>query len=320
MAVNLEPAPGAAASPLRADRRNAGARQDRWMLEFEKAFMGGDEPGNGPVGKDVRAREDRLTAAPSSAVPVSPHRLAAAAPVAPALHTATTADAPSAHGTDRQAGEFRESDCAEVADEASAAATATATATAIVAAGTSATADTPAAAAYAAVQGGAIPGLAVYGSAGVETLHGQPPGTHAPRIPNPLSNPLSSIISAQGALTADASAPAESGKRAGGRAADTAPYDKNAMHVFVDKQGVHAFIRDAALQTTQLHALMRSMAAEIAAGGRQLATLTVNGRTVLARAAEASAEEDDALLAHEPGGESGPTHPSISQPVSKGHP
>lgn len=57
-------------------------------------------------------------------------------------------------------------------------------------------------------------------------------------------------------------------------------YDERLMHVSQDDDGVHAWIRDAAIGAGQLPALTLAMASELGAAGTPLAGLTVNGRRI----------------------------------------
>ncbi|KQQ96169.1 hypothetical protein ASF77_21950 [Massilia sp. Leaf139] len=159
-------------------------------------------------------------------------------------------------------------------------------------------------------------GSAVLESAGVDALRG------AARIaPSLFLSAISGAgLAAQQAAAYGAPAFQEASAGAAKRSPAGTPFDARAMHLFVDSQGVHAFIRDTALQANELRTVAQGLAAEMAATGQQLASLTVNGKNVAARTPHAEAEEDDAVFQQNPdgGAESSLRYPS--QPVSEGNP
>lgn len=307
MTVNLEAAPGAGGSFLRADRRNADARQDHWMLEFEKAFVRGSElqpasPKEARVAQPAFARAHTLAGTSFDAQADLPAEHAAAP---------RSEDGP----VDRDAGlasrRYEEAGPPAFADD-------------IVLGGgivqCPAQMTTFGAGAVSAPGSGAgLLATAAVANAAPGALTSLPGGLPGPDTFNG-SAMVAMQLAAYGAAAPEALALPASGEGAAGGTADGAPFEKHAMHVFVDNQGVHAFIRDTALQGTQLHAVIQAMSAEVAANGRQLATLTVNGKPVVARAARMDSTEDETVLAFHAGGESAAATPYFVQPVSKGNP
>jgi len=75
------------------------------------------------------------------------------------------------------------------------------------------------------------------------------------------------------------------------------PFEKNLLHLFYGRDGVHAFVRDAELQAEQMRSLAQNLASELGGEGRRLASLTVNGRKV--DAAPGMASEADNPARHE---------------------
>lgn len=77
------------------------------------------------------------------------------------------------------------------------------------------------------------------------------------------------------------------------RAAEGKPFEKRAMHVFLAEDGIHAWIRDGDIDEGQLRSVAQALAAELAASGRSLAGLTVNGKAIDMRQTANDFEEDD---------------------------
>jgi hypothetical protein len=62
--------------------------------------------------------------------------------------------------------------------------------------------------------------------------------------------------------------------------AEPTEFDKRLMHLFSGPDGMHAYIRDAELGAAQMRSVAAALSAELAAGGRSLTALTVNGKRI----------------------------------------
>jgi hypothetical protein len=306
MTVNLESTLGVEASRLRADRRNAGARQDRWMLEFEKAFTpagdaGGDAgTGGAPAAGAAPARMPAPGAARAAAAPAP-----RAAPSHGAAHTAPSQPAPHA----ARAG------ARDAAVQGEAGAQRRADAPAVDTGRQDAASESDAVSGAGAAASVGVAGAAVPEGAGADLLRGEAriaPGLFLSAMPR-LG------LAAQQAAPYGAPALREGAAGEAGRPPAGTPFDARAMHLFVDGEGVHAYIRDAALQAAGLRSVAQALTAEMAAAGQQLATLTINGKGVAPRAAHPNHDEDDAFLQPHSGGEAAPSLRYPFQPVSEGN-
>lgn len=67
-------------------------------------------------------------------------------------------------------------------------------------------------------------------------------------------------------------------------------YAKKLMHVYLAKDGVHAWIRDTEMAPAQIRTVVQAISTEFAASGARLATLCVNGKAV---SALSTARDDD---------------------------
>lgn len=305
MAVNLEPASGSGQSLVRADRRNADARQDHWMLEFEKAFVRGSEL-EPTLPKDPRVEPPnpaQVSAVSRTGLNTKLQGASAPRPAdAPADYEARPALLRHADAGQRT---FDAGSAPAVGAVPSAAGITTSNGAAMGVQGAGAGVQVRATTAGAA--------MAEVGT--VASLSGVPG-----RLPVPGPSMAAVQLAAYGAVVPEALALPGSHGESAGRPLDGTPFEKQAMHVFVDSQGVHAFIRDTSLQATQLRAVIQAMSAEVAANGRQLATLTVNGKPVVTRAANTDGREDETVLAFHADGESAAAPSYFVQPASKGNP
>lgn len=65
---------------------------------------------------------------------------------------------------------------------------------------------------------------------------------------------------------------------------DNAAFEKRLLHLYVGDDGVHAWLRDAELQGSGARAVAQALAEQVAASGKPLAGLSINGKPVIARA------------------------------------
>lgn len=329
MAINLESAKAGVAGPaVSADRRQAGARQDRWMLELEKAFTGTDKQNNagGQASDTARTDAGRRFASPSAASLVqrgaSAHGLAqmAAAPASSRVSQHGDAQVPdrptrrqAAAANEKSSSHHRVKDMAQMQDAAKPGA--------MRADEFAAQTLHPVVASQLASPGAALIQPAVLSAAVGE---GAQPATLAAASGSSVRLSFSAAaLGGQGAPAAAQFAAVDEPQASGGangKNVDGKPWDKRAMHVFVDSQGVHAFIRDAALQAGQLRGMVQALSSEMAASGKSLAALTVNGKVVDPRAAASQLEEDDMYTQHEERGDHPTSRNYSTQSAFKGNP
>lgn len=323
MTVNFDVL-GAAASPAgaRLDRRDAEARQDRWMQQLERAAFdavakpdtphekrgvsadaapaAADAPGAGALLKPVAGGAHQVRAASAAMAP-------AAAGARPAAAGPQAADAPAA-----QAGAPAGAARARAADGASAPAQGAQPDSAAASQGPLPA--LPAQQRAAAPQGelnalaalaGATPAVFAVNTyalaAGVVAASALRPG--APGVPGVpgAATALPPASMAAGAAPAlgtgpsaaqaeaeGAPAPSEEQAEAGHgapeqhAAGEAEQYTKSLLHVYRDNQGVHAWLRDAALDGGQVRAVAQAMAGELARSGTPLAALSINGKKIVA--------------------------------------
>jgi hypothetical protein len=337
MAINLEPSQGASA-PLagRLDRQDAEARQDRWMMELERAMFSSGA-------KKQRAALPQQADGPAQQESVRPAGAEAVAAIA-GRRAAGAASAAPAEGRD-----------AETPQAASAAAGRTAG----VQAAQDDSVERDTAAPHAGGQGGLAAGLALPGHApaGAQTLaaatgaeEGAAASASAVDVAAGASARLAAAagsaqemsvqtvqtVQATQQLTASLAGPGQAaepvldgGTPAGlgpemaeqadtGAAARAEPteFDKRLMHLYAGPDGMHAYIRDAELGAAQMRSVAAALSTELAASGQSLTTLTVNGKRIglVARdvpGATADADEADPIAGDDPAG-SRPTLSSLS--------
>jgi hypothetical protein len=300
MAVNLNPTQGAAApTGGRLDRHDAEARQGRWMLELERAMFSTSaktargaaarREGGGPAPQDVLAQNG----ADAMSTP-APRRVTGMAARAPADRHVDGAQSGAGYGVrsvDAQPGHDQpaESNLAGPhAGEQGAAA-------AVVPVRERASAGTPAGTTFAAPKDTAVVAPAV--AAAVVPVRervsaGTPAGDDAV---SPLRTvqalrqaaPPLAPCPQPAAPQADSSVPdgpgpdaAEQPDAGAAPTADAAEFDKRLMHLFSGPDGMHAYIRDAELGAAQMRSVAAALSTELAAGGRSLTTLTVNGKRI----------------------------------------
>jgi hypothetical protein len=114
-------------------------------------------------------------------------------------------------------------------------------------------------------------------------------GTAAMAVPGlPGATPTSDR-----ALPAEEEAPpAQAGQPAAG---ESEPYAPRNLHLFADAQGVHAWIRDAALSAYQARGVAQALAAEFFRQGAVLASVSLNGRNLGAHSSRDSGDEPSAV-------------------------
>jgi hypothetical protein len=262
MAINLEQIPGATAPLLeRLDRQDAQARQDRWMLELERAALASSA-------KKLRGGKPRDEAAAAPQAPLQP------ADAEPASATA----AARATGGSGSAGAQTGADAARPGSYAQAGAMPLPALR--MAASPAGGADAMAAAvptgmpAVAAVPATAAPSSVTAAAAGA--------------IDTSARRHAGASLSAFGWTAAPApDHAAQAGVDMAGRAAsgaapmaDGAQFDKRLMHLFAGPDGTHAYIRDAELGAAQARSVAAALGAALADSGQALAALTVNGKRI----------------------------------------
>lgn len=259
MTINVDAAQGATA-PLaeRLDRQDAQARQDRWMLELERAsLLSGAKklrgaPPDGAVaapaapqpadagsaaataGQDAAGGTAAAGAqAGADAVRPGTHAQAAAQPLSPLRMVAARAGAPAVLAAVVPTGAFAP---AAVAPSSAAAAAADPT--------SEAAASRPAGAPLAACGPAAapLPDHGALAEAGVDMDERTPGGAETP--------------------------------------ADGAQFDKRLMHLFAGPDGTHAYIRDAELGAAQARSVAAAIGTALAGSGQPLTALTVNGKRI----------------------------------------
>lgn len=296
MAFNLDLSTSTSATgaaPVRLDRREAGARQDRWMLELEKAMISpesekhdkagaadrhskstGEEPtsrvfsgaahSNGETASQTagRGRERVPHSGPQISISVLPFPNAAWEP-----------QESTAYG-------------AEISPSGAATTGAALRASTALASDDSRPLSVP------------LPGHLALGA-----LRGEgQTKPHKSLAASELEQPEAAAVAA-------------------GADGEGAAFDTRAMHVYVDAEGVHAWIRDAQLQGGQMRAVVQNLVAEVGTTGKRLAALTVNGRPVDPGSGAFYSEEQNELSnTPDDGIDGAPSISYLSQPAFKGNP
>ncbi len=317
MAVNLESLKAAMPpASSRLDRRDAEARQDRWMSELEKAIVSSiskQQPAPAPAPR-AHAEPGSRSALGKVAATASTHPALTAQQrsqaQAAASHRASDEEAQSARGRSQR----NAPDSALAPEEDRVAADQSNDTDAVPAAVVQARATAAITQHGANVELPAALGVAVSDTA--QALPGQSPVAPFAAAPNasggdaeasaslatPGRRAVSIGITAQGQpqvrsepQTAGVDAPEIPAGAGGHEAGEAQPFEKRAMHLYQANDGVHAWIRDADLQSHQLRAVAQAMSAELATSGKTLAALTINGKPVDARVIGARPDEDDAF-------------------------
>lgn len=307
MAINLDPAQGAAASlPGRLDRHDADARQDRWMFELERAMFSasakkqrgavplqqhtqvpaqqdGSRP-NGDVGP-VAAAVQPFSSAPAalrSAGPGVAH--GRRADVDPSEHAHATHATHAAQGAQSAQGAREPDDTAGAAAPPAAVAAMVAALHKVACVQTSVTGSATAEGVGAVAPGGFIIAAA---SANLAAAGGSDHASPAEAVQLATAAPLVSLGQSAGPPLPDSGAPAlsdsdipEKFDSSAATLADVVEFEKRLMHLVVGSDGVHAYIRDAELGAAQMRSVAAALTAEMAASGQSLAALTVNGQRV----------------------------------------
>ncbi|ATQ74325.1 hypothetical protein CR152_07240 [Massilia violaceinigra] len=348
MTVNLDVL-SATASPAgaRLDRRDAEARQDRWMQQLERAaFDAVAKPDNPRVQRAAAPGAPAAASPPQAQVQAQAVKQAEAANAQPAAHEAASgvaARGPASEAPADACGQPRASAASPAARAAGTRASGAAPDAvqaaqpgqpdtdavphspvhAMLAASAPATPEevNPAPAAVATPAAFVAQAYALAGAGAVARS-----GTMAPGSPAAMAVTAASAAPAAApafgfgpfgaqpeAAPAAPQEQAEAGHGAPERHAAGEPeqYAKTLMHVYRDNDGVHAWLRDAALSQNQVRAVAQAMAGEFARSGTPLAALTVNGRKIVAgpgladdaeeTRAAADGAHDDILLARRVG-------------------
>jgi hypothetical protein len=289
MAINLDSTQGApAATAARLDRHDPDARQDRWMLELERAMFStsAKKPRGAHGGQTVAAQQENVCPDLAEAAP-PPGQRPAGLPQRPAggvrgVDSQLGGAAASAKRTGLQTARDAVADRNE---DAKAAAGPVAVA-AVVPAFAHAPAGVQTAAAFTAIGGAAAVASAVHSVprvAASSDLIGSVQNVQAARQ---IAVPTLAL-SQSAAPASEASMPAEAALDSVERpasdaagSADAVEFDKRVMHMFAGTDGMHAYIRDAELGAAQMRSVAAALSSELALGGQSLATLTVNGKRI----------------------------------------
>ncbi len=292
MAVNLDPTQGTAARAAgRLDRHDAEARQGRWMLELERAMF--SSSAKSARGAAPRQEEDAPAPhdapAQDGAVAVTapaPQRTAGTAGRAPAEACGDGAQPGAESGAKGGDGASGQEPAAQRNPAGATAAELEAAAAAVrvrghapaLAQGSAAAAGMQETAVVAAAR--AVPGAApAAGSDDASPIRTVQALRQATVPPAPF--PQAAAPQADSAAP-DVPGPGEPEQPDAGAAstADPAEFDKRLMHLFSGPDGMHAYIRDAELGAARMRSVAAALSAELAAGGRSLTTLTVNGKRI----------------------------------------
>lgn len=251
MTINSDLVQGAVAPlPERLDRQDAQARQDRWMLELERASLASSA-------KKLRNAQplDGAAAAQAPSLPADAAPAAATAgPRAAGASTGADAAGPGPHGQ----GAAMPSPALRMAAVHAGVLT---THAAAMSAGVPAAAPAPAAAA----PSSATP------AADVDAVAQHPAGA-------PLTAFGLAPLPDQGAQAGvELPEPPAYGAEP---PADGTQFDKRLMHLFAATDGTHAYIRDAELGAAQARSVAMALGAALADSGQPLTALTVNGKRV----------------------------------------
>jgi len=289
MAVNLDPTQGAAAPGAgRLDRHDAEARQGRWMLELERAMFSSSaksprgaaprQEGDAPAPHDVPAQNGAVAvSAPASQRTAG---LTGRAPVEARGDGAQPGAESGARGADGAGGQdpAAQRNLVAARDAGAAVIPVHGHAPALVQGG----------AAFAGMQEAAAvaaPARAVPGAAPAAGSDDASPIRTVQALRQTTAPPAAFPQGA--APQADTGAPdvpgpeeAEQPDAGAASTADPAEFDKRLMHLFSGPDGMHAYIRDAELGAARMRSVAAALSAELAAGGRSLTSLTVNGKRI----------------------------------------
>lgn len=303
------------------DWQHAGARQDRWKLELEKAMLASgakaaqsrafareEQPPSGKAdGGSGFGRDLPLSPAAAAAGHKSPGEAhASASQPEPPQRQQFRGEGPQSMRSARASANEQEQEPPQVDD----AAADSRTAREVVAAASSRAAHTAGSSALGRPHATAVSLLqsqlsnpangnpGVLAQAGQRPLQAETAGSALPTATAVLAAPAvpqsrMAIVSAMQQATE--AAPAQHAQVAGaseedargsawtryGATTDAGEYALRHMHIHVGDSGVHAWIRDAALGRAQINAVALAMAGEFQAAGSGLAGLTINGKAVV---------------------------------------
>lgn len=311
MAINLDPAEGAPApSAGRLDRHDAEARQDRWMLELERAMFstsakklrGAIQPrcavprqDEGALAQQEVVRPNGADAAPATAAAAAGRRFAGAASLSSARGRGADGPQPGTGSSERAPGVQAAHDASAERDMTGTRAGDQGAMAAVVHVHRHALADArTSAAGFVAAGGRAAVAPAAHIASGAATSvdvvanSGHVGSMQAVQAAQQAMTPAVPAALGQAAEPpVDGSAPAGLGpdmaEQADAGAAtlvDVAEFDKRLMHLFSSPDGMHAYIRDAELGAAQIRSVAVALGMELAASGQSLSTLTVNGKRI----------------------------------------
>jgi len=296
MKPRLDPSTALAPAAARFEHQRSDARQQRWMAQLEQAMLAQAQPqpqsvradANDAGREEARAARGQDTQAPLHAAGRPQAHVAVLAGQARVAASQARTAASSASETETRAGAARSGFGAAAGLSASERDGAMDGAGDVASAGPG-----MGAVAVSALQPGGLPGAS---SVTMTGLGAQPQSVlQAARaaMAQPETGPAPGAASAApltpfGAIAGAALsvAPAVDGADEGAAAgapdmpASGEEYHKQLLHLFHGADGVHAYIRDAALDGVRLRLVAQALAAELNGSGARLAGLTVNGRRV----------------------------------------
>jgi len=307
MNSTIDTATGLTPASARFERQHADTRQQRWMAQLDQAMLAQQAPDPQRAPAPARERDDTekkeraQSAAGGPAAPPAIERTERLAALAAAHGAAPTLAAQGAAGPARDGGAAP----GELQAVRRAAPAGRATPTGTVGAPPAWAAPAPGLAA--ATPGPALAGLAARPSGAV--LAAAPAPDSTPPVAPALARTGMAGMAGQAGMDREAAlAPDASALEADAPAASGADeeYHKQLLHLFHGKDGVQAWIRDAELGGARLRAVAQALAAELHGSGARLASLTVNGRRIVANGAD--------LEAHAPATASGAdSQPPVTQ-------
>jgi hypothetical protein len=278
MAMHLDPAGlASAARPDRLDRHGPEARQNRWLLELERAAFGlSAAPAPGGVRREAAAGSPAGQARPRPA-----HDAGIGPGAASEGQRAAAGPAPRA-AADTHSGPAPARTPPSRAPDAGAAARGAAPASVAPPGPTPhAAAQRPLPPSAGAVAHAGRDGVA--GAAADPALAASPLAPAADATRDAFGPALLALAAPEATAAPEIEEAPDPGHGAPAEA-QAEPYGKRLLHVYRGQDGVQAWVRDAALTQAQVGAVAEAMAGQLAAAGSVLAALTVNGRRVVSAA------------------------------------
>jgi hypothetical protein len=281
MAINLDPAQSASPSAGRLDRHDAEARQDRWMMELERAMFSTSAKKQGAVvPQSGQGSAHQETARPDGA-DTGQGSASAREAGRQASNVQTDQHAPAETASARAHANPQGALVAGVRAQGNASVGAGFSAGATAANGPLAGSRSNLAASLSTLT---APSVSSEQASTVQLEQAKPSAASSPALFGQSAEPVPNNTDAA-TLGPDMAEQAGAGT---GEPADAAEFDKRLMHLFAGPDGMHAYIRDAELGAAQARSVAAALDVELALSGQPLATLTVNGKRVALANKEAS--------------------------------